>query len=119
MPREYNRSSRVAELVRRELAVIIREYTRNKIHSMITITSVDISPDLKNAKIYITSLDDNKDKNEIVDLLNAQAGQFRHDLAQSVFLRTTPKLNFILDTTLERANKLSSLIDSLSHHKSV
>ena len=113
MPKEFSRNRRVAVLLQRELAPLVQQYTQNSDMGMVTLSTIDVSPDLKNAKIFITCLGNTKGINEIVNVLNGHVGQFRHELAQMVILRVIPKLHFKFDHTLERANKLSALIDSL------
>lgn len=113
MPKEYSRSLRVAELLQRELAILVQRYTRDSDMGLITLSAIDVSPDLKNAKIFITCMDNTVDVEEIVFKLNEQAGQFRHELGKLITLRVIPKLNFQFDYSLERANRLSTLIDSL------
>jgi len=117
MPKQYSRSRRVAVLVQRELAVIIQKFTHDKINGMVTISHVDISPDLQNANVFITCLGDEHDAVKAMDLLNQFSTQFRHDLASAITLRVTPKLLFKFDSTLERANKLTELIDSINVNK--
>lgn len=104
-------------MVQRELAVIIQKFTHDEINGMVTISHVDISPDLQNANVFITCLGDELDAVKVVDLLNKYSTQFRHDLASAVTLRVTPKLIFKFDSTLERANKLTELIDSIYENK--
>ena len=113
MPKEYSRNLRVAELLQRELAMLVQQYTRDSEMGLVTLSAIDVSPDLKNAKIFITCMGNTVNIEEIVSKLNEQSGQFRHDLGKVVKLRIMPKLNFQFDYTLERANRLSTLIDSL------
>ncbi len=113
MPKEFSRSRRVAELLQRELALLVQQYTQNSDMGMVTISTIDVSPDLKNAKTFITCLGNTKGISEIVNMLNGHAGQFRHELTKMVILRVIPKLCFEFDHSLDRANKLTSLIDSL------
>jgi ribosome-binding factor A len=113
MPREYGRNKRVADLVQRELAGIIqREKTDTGIELM-TVSYVDVSPDLKNAKIYFTSMDVGRTREDITDTLNLFAGHFRHLLAQKLSMRVVPKLKFIYDESIERGTHLNALLDSL------
>jgi len=117
MPKEFSRSRRVAELVRRELAILIPKYIQDTAVGLVTVSNVDVSPDLKNARIFITSIGNTIDNDQIAASLNEQAGQFRHDLSQSLILRSVPRLHFEFDHALERANRLTALIDSLKDGK--
>jgi len=114
MPREYGRNKRVADLVQRELADIVhREQTDTGI-LLVTIAYVDVSPDLSYAKIFITSLEQNKSKDDVVERLNQLAGHFRYLLAKRLSLRNVPRLKFFYDESIERGTHLSKLIDSLN-----
>lgn len=113
MARDYGRNERVADQVQRELAVMVqREVGQNL--GMITLSAVDVSPDLKNAKVYFTCLQETDDYSVIERELNDMAGHFRHQLAQLLPLKVMPKLKFVFDESIARANRLSSLIDSVN-----
>ena len=117
MPKEFSRSRRVAELVQRELAVLIPKYVQDTDVGLVTVSNVDVSPDLKNARIFITSIGNTIKNDEIAARLNEHVGQFRHDLSRSLILRSVPRLHFAFDHALERANRLTALIDSLKSGK--
>lgn len=119
MPKEFSRSRRVAELVQRELAVLIPKYLQDKDTGLVTVSNVDVSPDLKNAKIFITSIGNTIEHDQVAARLNDHVGQFRHDLSRSLILRSVPRLHFAFDHALERANRLTTLIDSLKSGKTV
>jgi ribosome-binding factor A len=94
MPREFGRNKRVGDQVQRELAVMIqREQTLPGLH-LVTVSSVEVSPDLVNAKVFVTSLDADADKQQVVDALNELAGHFRHLLSKKLTLRIVPRLKF-------------------------
>jgi ribosome-binding factor A len=118
MAKEFSRSTRVAELVQRELAVLIPKYLQDADVGLVTVSNVNVSPDLKNARIFVTSIGNTIDNDQIAARLNEHVGQFRHDLSQSLILRSVPRLHFEFDHALERANRLTALIDSLRHDKS-
>ena len=113
MPREYGRNKRVGDLVQKELANIIqREQTDTGI-SLITVAFVDVSPDLSYAKVFVTCLDPNKSKAEVVTTLNKISGHFRHLLSKKLSLRIVPRLKFFYDESIERGTYLNALINSL------
>ena len=111
MPREYARSQRVADLLQREIALLLQKDTTFREAGLITVSFVDVSPDLRNARVYFTCLQPACAEEEIVGLLNEQAGHLRHLLAQVLPLRGVPQLTFRFDQTLNRANRLTELID--------
>ena len=117
MPRDYPRSRRVGDLIPRELAQIIQHESLGQPHEqaarLITIAKADVSPDLANAKIYVTSLDESVDRKTLLKGLNNQAGHYRHCLAQVLTMRGVPRLKFVYDEAQERGARLTRLIDSL------
>lgn len=113
MAKDFSRSRRVADLIQRELAVLIQRYIQDGDFGLITISSVDVSPDLKNAKVYFTCLDNQATVEVVTDGLNELAGQFRHELSHSIVMRSVPRLRFEFDQNLDRANRLTALIESL------
>ncbi len=128
MAKEYRRSQRVGDHIQKELATIIQMPVRDAGLGLVTISAVDLSTDLAYAKIFVTclvvdhaendSLEGNKhalsdDRVEVLGMLNDNAAQFRHQLSKILTTRTVPKLQFMFDENLERANRLTSLIDSL------
>ncbi|MCZ6804528.1 MAG: ribosome-binding factor A [Proteobacteria bacterium] len=130
MPKEFGRNRRVAQFIKEELSVLIqREFPLSQ-YGMITLTNVDVSPDLKNATIYITALKNNSsgsvpDKSpllasmqaneELVAELNEQAGHFRHEISRIMTSKGVPSLRFKYDKSIERAQRLTDIIYSVSH----
>lgn len=111
MPKEYPRTRRVSELLRRELAQLIRTEIDDPRMAMVSITNVLVSKDLRHAKVYVTILtDEAEQRRETVEHLNQVAGLLRHRLAQQVRMRGVPRINFLYDETLERGAHLSALI---------
>lgn len=113
MAKEFSRSRRVADLIQRELASLIQRDIQDHALGMVTVSTVDVSPDLKNAKVFFTCIGNTASVEDVVIRLNEHIGQFRHELSKSLILRSVPKLKFAYDYSLDRANKLTSLIDSL------
>ncbi len=123
MAREYKRSQRVGDHIQKELATIIQMPVRDAGLGLVTISAVDLSTDLAYAKIFVTCLgmehaesDEqalSDDRAGVLAMLNDNAAQFRHQLSKILTSRTVPKLQFMFDESLEQANRLTSLIDSL------
>ncbi len=111
MPKEFSRVQRVNTLIQKELAIIISREIR--LSGMISISEIDVSPDFKQAKVYVSLLGGELTVKEVVDKLNESASMLRYHLSQQLTLRTTPKLTFYYDNTIEEAMRLSALIDSV------
>ena len=111
--KRYGRNRRVADLIQRELAPLLQKEIDNPDLGLITISAVDVSPDLKNARIFVTSLGGNGDIHLLVQTLNEMAGHYRHELAGSLTLKSMPRLTFEFDESIQRGRHLSELIDTL------
>lgn len=110
MPREYPRKLRIEELLRRELAGMILREVKDPRVQRITITGVDVSPDLAHAKVLITVLGADGPQPEVVEALTHAAGFLRHTLGKRLRLRSVPELHFSYDESLDRAAHLEALI---------
>jgi ribosome-binding factor A len=110
MAQEFSRARRVGEQIQQILAQLIQREVKDPRIGMVTITAVKVSKDFEHARIYISVLDAEK-ISTTVDGLNHAAGFLRTELAHQLKLRSTPKLIFEYDSTLEEGNRLSSLID--------
>lgn len=116
MPKEFGRNRRVAQFIKEELSVLIqREFPLNQ-YGMVTLTSVDLSPDLRNATIYVTALNNKEPIDKIIAELDEKAGHFRHEISSMMTSRGVPSLRFKYDESIERAQRLTDIIDSVSHN---
>jgi len=111
MHKDSNRPLRVAELIKRELAVIIPHELSDPRAHQVTVTHVDVSPDLKSARVYFTLLSGAAGAEPVVKMFAQSASHLRHALAGRVTLRVIPALRFYFDSSIERGDRLSQLID--------
>ena len=109
------KNTRINGEVHRELSNIIRgEIKDPRIHPMTSVVSVEVAPDLKSCKAYISVLgDEEAQKNTIAGLKSAE-GYIRSRLARTVNLRNTPEIRFILDQSIEYGVAMSKLIDDVN-----
>jgi len=112
MAQEFSRSRRVADQIQRELALIIQQEVKDPRIGMVTITAVDVSREFEHAKIHITVLGDETVVQSTLEGLEKASGFLRRELAHRLKLRTTPKLHFHYDHSLEEGMRLSNLIDT-------
>ena len=110
------RPRKLADLIQRELAELIAREMRDPRVGMLTITSVDVSPDLSHAKVFFTLLD-RKQVEGTLQGLKRSAGFLRSQLARRIKMYTTPELRFEYDESVERGDHLSRLIDSTKNRK--
>ena len=81
---------------------------------MISVTGVEVTPDLKFCKVYISVLGDEEAKADTMAGLKSAAGFIRRELARTVNLRNTPELKFVMDQSIEYGMKMSKLIDEVN-----
>ncbi len=108
----HGRPQKVADLIQRELSDLLRREVRDPRVGMVTITSVDVSPDLSHAKVFFTMLSREHLK-ETTQGLQRAAGFLRSQLAHRMKMYTTPELRFCYDESVERGDRISRLIDSV------
>jgi len=111
MPKEFSRSSRVAEQIRRELAELIALELKDPRVGLITLTDVEITPDYAHAKIFFTTLAEPAALPEIQAGLRRAGGFLRRELGRRIRIHTLPELHFVYDASVERGDRLSRLID--------
>lgn len=108
------RQERVAELLREELSRIIqRELDDPRLAGLISVTEVSVPPDLRQAQVFVSVYGDDEARKKALAGLKSAAKRIRHQLAQAVQLRHTPELEFNLDTSLERGDRILRLLAEL------
>ncbi len=116
MKKNSIKNIRINEEVRRELqAVVMNELKDPRIHSMTSITRVEVAPDLKTCRVYVSTLGDEEALKETVRGLQAAEGFLRRELAHSVNLRNTPELRFIADDSIAYGVSMARKIDEVIH----
>ena len=108
------KNTRVNGEVMKELSMIIHNGIKDpRIHPMTSVTAVEVAPDLKTCKAYISVLgDEGAQKNTLAGLRRA-GGYIRRGLARTVNLRNTPQIRFILDQSIAYGVSMSKLIDDV------
>ncbi len=112
------RQRQVAELLHEEISQLIQRNTRDPRLGFVTVTGVDVSPDLRNAKVYVTVLGDKEDQKSTLEGLASATGFFRYQLRQDLSLRHIPELKFQIDTSLEYGLHIEKLLDSIQEESS-
>lgn len=112
MPKEYARSERVAQMVIRHLAVILRNEVKDQRVSELTITDVEVTKDLRQAKVFVTSMsDDQLDIEDTMSAVERANGFLRRKLAAVIDMRHCPSLVFAYDNSISEGARMSALID--------
>lgn len=114
MPREFSRSERMAEQLRRELADIVRDEIKDPRLGFVSFTEVRMSRDLSHAVIYCSVLhpeDDSPEKQQAsIEVLNHAVGFIRKAVARRIRARIVPTLKFVIDDSITRGEAMDELI---------
>lgn len=109
------KNTRINGEVQKELSILIsREIKDPRINQMTTVVAVEVSPDLKTAKVYVSVLGDEESKKSTLRGLKSAAPFMRGQLARTLNLRNTPELTFVLDTSIEYGVHMSKLINEVN-----
>ncbi|NLY47642.1 MAG: 30S ribosome-binding factor RbfA [Clostridiales bacterium] len=101
--------------VKKELSILIsREIKDPRISPMTSVTDVEVAPDLKTAKVYVSVMGDEQARKDTLQGLKSAAAFMRSQLARNLNLRNTPELIFIMDNSIEYGVNISKLIDEVS-----
>src|SRR5262245_12477720 len=111
MPKEFSRSSRVVEQIKRELAELIRLELQDPRVKFVTINDVEITPDYAHAKVFFTALEGESRRAEIEAGLSRGSSFLRRELGKRIRIHTLPQLHFVYDTSVEQGARMSQLID--------
>ena len=119
MPREFNRSERVAGSLRRELARLIQTDMKDPEVGFVSLSDVEVSRDISHAKVYITVFEPEKAASSLKALQRA-AGYLRMRLGKEMRIRSVPELHFVHDASVETGQHMDELIDTAlasDHHE--
>ena len=104
-----NRIGRINEEVQRELAALIPTVKDPRVTGMISVTAVDVTPDLKFAKVYISVLD-KSDSDQVLKGLKSASGYLRRELGRALNLRSTPELDFLQDDSMAKGAHILEML---------
>ena len=114
MPRDTRRAERVAEAIREEIASFLTTGVRDpRITGLVSVTGVDLTSDLRHARIYVSILTGDEDKpatDTTMEALNDIGWQLKGEIGRALRLRLAPELEFRLDETVARASRIESLL---------
>ncbi len=106
-----HRMRRVNEVLREVIGDAVTSGLGDPRLSMVTITQVDTSPDLRSARVYVTVLGDEEARSDALDALNAAHGQIQSMIASETRLKRTPTLKFEYDEAVETGLRISALLE--------
>jgi ribosome-binding factor A len=107
-----NRLARVCEVIKRELGILItREFEFGG--TLVTVTSVDITPDLKQAHVFVSALGPPGSQRKVLEMLNDRRVMFQTEMSKRIRIKHTPHLHFRIDEAMERATRVINLMNQL------
>lgn len=109
MPREFSRSERMAEQLRRELAEIVRDEIKDPRLGFVSFTEIRMSRDLSHAVVYSSVLN-SESQDEAIEVLNRAVGFIRKEIARRIRARIVPTLKFVVDDSVVRGVAMDELI---------
>lgn len=108
------RQERVGDLIRDEVSDIIRREMNDPRLGFVSITRVDLSPDLRYARLFVSVFADDSERRETIQVLNRAAAFIRRTLAPRLRMRTIPELSFRLDHSMEHAENVARILRELN-----
>ncbi|MCX7911605.1 MAG: 30S ribosome-binding factor RbfA [Dehalococcoidales bacterium] len=110
-----HRIERVNALIRREVSALIQHELRDpRLNQFLSVTEVVTSPDLRHARVYVSSIVGEQEGLKVLEVLNAATGFLRSELAKKVRLRYIPELSFHWDNSIERGDRILRLLDQVN-----
>ena len=106
----YKRTDRVNSLLQRELGQLISEELTDPRISFATVTSVEVTPDLRSARVHVSVLGDDEAREQTLVALEGAKHHLRKTLGDRIELRVIPELTFVPDRTAERAARIATLL---------
>ena len=110
------RSNRVAEQMKKELGDIITRKLKDPRVGFVTVTAVEVTGDLQQATVYITTLGDEAEREDTMKALEKAKGFIRSEIGSRIRLRRTPELSFQFYSSVEYGNKIEQLLRSLNNN---
>lgn len=109
MPRSHSRVKQIEDLVHREIALLLQNEFLDKRIGLVTVLGVELSPDLRHAKVFVSVYESDKQK-DTLKILNNAASFFRAGLARRAKLRIIPNIRFVFDDILITEQRIASLL---------
>ena len=111
-----NRMERIKEEFKRELASIFREIKDPRLSSMVSVVAVDITKDLKYAKVYVSVMGSQEQKSSSMQALKSATGFIKREIGARLNLRAVPQPTFVLDTSIDYGAHINELIKKINEN---
>ncbi|NIQ00518.1 MAG: 30S ribosome-binding factor RbfA [Nitrospinaceae bacterium] len=111
----FKRSQRVQELLLEEISQLIQHGLKDPRIGFVTVTGIDLSDNLKNAKVFVSVMGSEQEKEDTLEGLNSAKGYIRSVLGKNLSLKFIPELIFKLDDTADRVEKITKIMRDWDH----
>lgn len=108
------RAERISRALRREISDVLRNELKDPRIGFVSVTDVELSSDLRQAKVFCSVLGEQEDKRRAIEGLRSATGFVRTEVARRIRLRHAPEINFVLDESIERGVRVVNLMSKLS-----
>ena len=109
-----NRTVRVNELVQRELNDILHRHYQSETVAM-TVIEVRVSPDLRDARVFVSVVGDEETVEKKMAWLRSKAGEIRAEIGRRIVLKYLPKFEYVVDHSAERGARILQVLDEIEH----
>ena len=110
----FNRIERIKQEYLRETAAVLRTVKDPRMPSMVSVVAVDITKDLKYAKVYVSVMGSEKEKKDAIDALKNATGYIKREVAARVNLRIVPQPTFVLDNSIDYGMHINDLLHKIN-----
>jgi ribosome-binding factor A len=107
------RPQRIALQIQHEISLMIFRGLKDRRIGFVTVTGVQMTPDLRHAKVFISLMGSESEKEESMEALNHASGWIRHELGQRIRMRFVPEISFLMDTSQDYGERIDRLIDEI------
>ncbi|MGI6648244.1 MAG: 30S ribosome-binding factor RbfA [Bacillota bacterium] len=111
----FHRANRLAEEMKKEVSQILREEIKDPRVGFVSVTRVEVSSDLRYAKVFISVLGSQEERQEVARALKRAGGFIRSELARRIRLRFTPELTFKIDDSIEHGVRIANILDQVKN----
>ncbi len=110
------RAKKVGDLIREEIAVLLLSKIRDPRLEGVSITGIDMTSDLRSARIYIRMFNSSDKQDNVLKALNKASGFIKHEMGRTLHLKYMPELRFIIDPSLEYSQRIEKILDDIKHN---
>jgi ribosome-binding factor A len=113
----YKRVERVRHLIQQEISRILQFEVKDPRIKFVTVTNVELTSDLRNAKVFVTSLGDTDDREVLLSTLKRASGYVRGELGRQLKLKYIPQIEFVFDNSYDRQAHILTLLEHIHDEK--